>query len=178
MGRQLGERVVLREYRAEDISALRAWVNDGETTRYLGGAYRRPQTWEQTEDWLNRRLNGDLGGESFVIAEKDSQKYLGQCDLMMIDSVARKAEIAIVLLPEARGKGIAAEALKLLLRYAFDVLNLNRVFLKCAAKNEAALRLYRRNGFREEGILRQDLYIDGEYEDAVLMGLLKNEIKR
>ena len=95
MGRQLGERVVLREYRAEDISALRAWVNDGETTRYLGGAYRRPQTWEQTEDWLNRRLNGDLGGESFVIAEKDSQKYLGQCDLMMIDSVARKAEIAL-----------------------------------------------------------------------------------
>lgn len=175
MGRQIGERVILREYRAEDIGALRAWVNDGETTRYLGGAYRRPQTWEQTEDWLNQRLNGDLGGESFVIAEKENLKYLGQCDLMMMDSVARKAEMAIVLLPEARGKGIATEAARLLCRYAFNELNLNRVFLKCAAKNEAALRLYRRLGFREEGVLRQEMFIGGEFEDVIVMGLLKNE---
>ena len=67
MGRLIGNRVMLREYRQEDLSALRAWVNDTETTRYLAGSYRRPQTWEQTEEWLMRRLNGDAGGEGYVI---------------------------------------------------------------------------------------------------------------
>ena len=175
MGRIEGTRVTLREYRHEDLSALRSWVNDEETTRYLGGAYRRPQTWEQTEEWLDRRLNGDIGGEGFVIADKQSQKYLGQCDLMMIDSIARKAEIAIVLMPGARGKGIAEEAMRLLCDYAFRTLNLNRVHLRCAAKNEKALRLYRKCGFTQEGIQRQDLFINGEYVDAVLMGRLRSD---
>lgn len=175
MGRIASSRLILREYRREDLSALRAWVNDSETTRYLGAAYRRPQTWEQTEEWLSRRLDGDLGGECFVIADAASGKYLGQCDLMMIDTIARKAELAIVLLPEARGRGIAREAVQMLVRYAFDTMNLNRVFLKCAAANERALRLYEKCGFCEEGRLREDLFIEGRYVDCVLLGRLRSD---
>jgi len=175
MGRITGKTIVLREYRSEDLSALRGWVNDNETTKYLGGFYRRPQTWEQTEEWLMRRLNGDAGGESFVIADREGMKYLGQCDLMMIDSVARKAELAIVLSPENRLRGIGKEALSLLLSYAFRTLNLNRVWLKCAVNNKPAVSCYKSVGFREEGILRSDLFIDGEYADAVVMGILKEE---
>lgn len=137
MGRMIGKTVVLREYRREDLSAIRSWINDGETTRYLGGSFRRPQTWEQTETMLERRLNGDVGGEGFVIADRESMAYLGQCDLMMIDNVARRAEIAVVLLPGARGRGMAFEGLSLLLSYAFDTLNLNRVWLRCARGKHA-----------------------------------------
>ncbi|MBQ1258344.1 MAG: GNAT family N-acetyltransferase [Clostridia bacterium] len=175
MGRLIGEKVILREYRAEDLSALRAWVNDTEVTRYLGGAYRRPQSWEQTEEMLSRRLNGDAGGEGFVIADKETGKYMGQCDLMMIDSIARKAEMAIVLMKDQQGKGYALESVKLLLRYAFENLNLNRVFLKCAAKNTRAVKLYERAGFKHEGTLKQDLFIDGEFVDAVVMGVLRSD---
>ena len=45
-----GERVILREFRQEDISGLRSWVNDRGTTRYMGPAFRAPQTWERTEE--------------------------------------------------------------------------------------------------------------------------------
>jgi len=176
MGRLTGEKVILREYRSEDLSALRAWVNDHEVTRFLGGAYRRPQTWEQTEEMLSRRLNGDAGGEGFVIADKQTGKYIGQCDLMMIDSVARKAEMAIVLMKEHQGRGCALESVKLLLKYAFENLNLNRVSLKVAEKNERAVKLYERAGFRREGILRQDLFIDGEFMNTIAMGILKSDI--
>ncbi len=175
MGRMIGKTVVLREYRREDLPAIRSWINDGETTRYLGGSFRRPQTWEQTEIMLDRRLEGDMGGEGFVIADRESLAYLGQCDLMMIDNVARKAEIAVVLMPEARGRGAAFEGLSLLLAYAFDTLNLNRLWLRCAAENERALALYERLGFRREGVLREDLFIDGRAQDAVVMGLLRSE---
>lgn len=173
-GRITGEKVVLREYRSEDLSALRAWVNDDSTTRYLGSAYRRPQTWEQTEEFLNMRLNGDCGGESYVISDAKTLKYLGQCDLMFVDFIARKAEIALLLLPEARGKGVAQEALTLLCNYAFRTLNLRRITLKCAAENENALKLYAKCGFQEEGRLKEDLFIDGRYMDAVLMARMRN----
>lgn len=175
MGRIIGERIMLREYRSEDLSAIRAWVNDTETTKYLSGAYRRPQTWEQTEEWLQRRLNGDAGGEAFVIADKSTLNYIGQCDLMMIDNVARKAELAILLIKDARGKGCAGEALRLLCAYAFNQLNLNRVWLRVAKQNTSAVRAYERAGFTREGVLRQDIFIDGQYEDALIMGLLARE---
>lgn len=173
MGRIVGARVTLREYRREDLSAIRAWVNDSETTKYLSGAFRRPHTWEQTEEWLDRRLNGDAGGEAFVISENGTNKYLGQCDLMMIDNIARKAELAIVLLADARGKGYASEAIRLLLGYAFNTLNLNRVWLKCARDNSAAVKCYESVGFKTEGVLKSDLYIDGKYTDALIMAVLR-----
>lgn len=176
MGRLIGENIVLREYRAEDLSALRAWVNDNEITKYLAGTYRRPQTWEQTEQWLDRRLNGDAGGEGFVISDKETGKYLGQIDLMMIDPIARKAEMAIVLMKSAQKKGYALESIRLILDYAFGVMNLNRVWLKCAEENEPAVRCYERAGFKIEGVLRNDLFIGGKYQNALIMGILKNDI--
>ncbi|MBQ3078937.1 MAG: GNAT family N-acetyltransferase [Clostridia bacterium] len=174
MGRITGDRIVLREYRSEDLSALRSWVNDSETTKYLSGAYRRPQTWEQTEEWLSRRLNGDAGGEGFVIADRETMKYIGQCDLMMIDPIARKAEIAIVIAPGHRGKGFGLEAVKLLVSYAFNDMNLNRVWLKCASENTSAVKCYESAGFTVEGRLRNDLFIGGKYQDALIMGILRN----
>jgi len=95
---------------------------------------------------------------------------------MMIDSVARKAEMAIVLMKEHQGRGCALESVKLLLKYAFENLNLNRVSLKVAEKNERAVKLYERAGFRREGILRQDLFIDGEFMNTIAMGILKSDI--
>lgn len=175
MGRIIGERIALREYRSEDLSAIRAWVNDTETTKFLSGAYRRPQSWEQTEEWLQRRLNGDAGGEAFVIADKSTLNYMGQCDLFMIDNVARKAELAIILVKDARGKGYAREAIRLICDYAFNQLNLNRVWLRVAEQNQSAMRAYARAGFTREGVLRQDMFIDGRYEDVLIMGLLARE---
>ena len=146
MGRMIGKTVVLREYRREDLSAIRSWINDGETTRYLGGSFRRPQTWEQTETMLERRLDGDAGGEGFVIADRESMAYLGQCDLMMIDNVARRAEIAVVLVPEARGRGAGEFLLRATIERAF-ALGAERLFLLSNSKSAAAIRMYERNGF-------------------------------
>ena len=173
MGRLIGEKVVIREYMQEDLSALRAWVNDTETTKYLGGAYRRVQSWEETEEWLSRRLSGDAGGEGYVIADKETMKYLGQIDLMMIDPIARKAEMAIVLSPAHQGKGYAKEAVRLLVNYAFQTMNLHKVHLKCAEKNERAVNLYKNAGFETEGVLRDDLFIDGEYQNAFIMSIIR-----
>ncbi len=177
MDRLTGEHVVLREFRQEDISGLRSWVNDAATTRYLSGAFTKPQTWEQSETFLSNILNGSAGGVNLVIADRESRRYLGQCNLFMIDQTARHAELAIILAPDSVGRGYGTEAVGLLLDFAFRQLNLNRVYLKVHADNARAIRCYEKCGFRLEGRLREQIYRDGRYEDVLEMGVLRREFE-
>ncbi|MGI6173214.1 MAG: GNAT family N-acetyltransferase [Christensenellales bacterium] len=175
--RVIGENIVLREFRAEDISAMRAWVTDNDTARFLGGTYNRPNTWEDTENYLRNILNGNAGGYNFAVAEKETLRYIGQCNLLSVDFLSRSAELAIVLCPDAQGTGIGFEAVKLLLSYAFDTLNLNRVWLKVWDDNERAIRCYQKAGFRIEGTLREDGYREGRFRDRLIMGILRREAR-
>ncbi len=174
MGRIVGERVTLREFRSEDIDDIRSWVADREITRWLGGAFMKPNTWEQTEEYLQNLLQGGAGA-NFVIAHKGTLNYLGQCNLMMVDNVARKAELAFVLKKEHIGKGYGLEAGQMLISFAFDEMNLNRVCLKVHEGNARAIRLYEKLGLRHEGRLREEIYQGGKYEDMLVMGLLRRE---
>ncbi len=175
MARIIGERVTLREFRQEDISAIRSWVTDNATTRALGGVYLRPQTWEQSERYLASLLEGDAGGVNLVIADRQSLRYLGQCSLMMIDNTARHAELAVVMCPNCQGQGLGEEGIRLMLDFAFRQMNLRRVHLKVRSDNPQAVRCYEKCGFVREGCLRGHAYADGEYRDVLLMGILADE---
>jgi RimJ/RimL family protein N-acetyltransferase len=171
----IGERIVLREFRAEDISGIRAWCNDPQITRYLSGRHTKPIPWEQSAEELDRFLRGDAGGVNLVVAQKEGGRYMGQVSLFMIDHQARKAELAIVLGPESVGQGYGSEAMRLLVAFGFDQINLNRIYLTVNAQNARAIRLYERSGFVREGVLRQDRYYNGQYEDVLMMSILREE---
>jgi RimJ/RimL family protein N-acetyltransferase len=169
-----GERIVLREYRQEDYAAIRAWVNDRETVRYLSSRYWMPQSAADTADMLDHVTHAGPNGAFFVIADRESGDYLGQIDLTSVNWKLRLADMAIVLGREAeRGKGLGGEAIALLLEYAFTTLGLNRVELEVAADNLRAVRCYERAGFRPEGVKREAFMVDGEYVDLAVMGVLR-----
>ena len=75
------------------------------------------------------------------------------------------------------GKGYGADATRLLLEYAFTLLNLNSVMLGVFAFNERAIACYRRVGFREIGRRRQARIIGGQKHDAILMDILAEEFE-
>ncbi|HEX9680299.1 MAG TPA: GNAT family protein, partial [Anaerolineales bacterium] len=86
------------------------------------------------------------------------------------------AELGIMLGEKTLwGRGYGTDTMRILVRHGFDTLNLNRIFLRVYESNLRAMRVYDRLGFREEGRLRQDHYVDGTYEDTVIMGLLCEE---
>ena len=174
----IGEKVMLRDFRAEDISGMRSWCNDASITRYLSSRYTAPIPWDQTEAELNRFLSGDAGGYNMAVAEKESGRYLGQVALFMIDNQSRKAELAIVLAPDSLEKGYGSEALRLLLSFGFDQANLNRIWLTVNEHNHRAIHVYEKAGFVREGVYRQDRYIDGHYEDTLVMAILREEFYR
>ena len=139
MGRLTGERVVLREFREEDLSGMRSWMIDAESTRYLGGNTLMPPSWEMSETALRRLLSGDAGGYNWVIAEKDSLRYLGQVSLILIDHLNRRAELTLVMAPDQAGKGYAKEQLRLALPVA-KALGISRALITCHDWNTASAR--------------------------------------
>lgn len=177
MPRVYGKKVVLREYRKEDLGFMREWVNDPETVRNLDDVFICPHTQNMTEDYLNRTLENKAEGEiHFVIADPKTDAYIGQIALMHIDWRNRVAMLGIVIAkPENRKRGCGREAIGLILDFAFRQVNLHRVELNLRDYNTIGYNLYLKCGFKEEGRRRKDYYIDGEYTDSILMGILKEE---
>ena len=171
----IGERLILREYREDDFDSIRRWVNDPETTRYLSNIFLKPSTALQTEKFLQSILSGTNSGYCFVVADKQTQEYYGQIDILQVDSISRCGEIGLVIAPWAWHNGYAREALGLLERYAFEQVNLNRLCLAVFAENVRARAAYRAAGFVEEGVQREHVFKDGRYHDLVRMGILRRE---
>ncbi|OWA33667.1 GNAT family N-acetyltransferase [Saccharibacillus sp. O16] len=176
MPRVLGDRIMLREYRREDLPFIRAWVNDPDITNTLSDVFAYPHSEERTQSFLDSMLKGGGDLKSFVIADRRTEAYIGQIDLIRIDWKSRWSSIAIVIGDKKQhGKGYGSEALKLLQRFAFEELNLNRLQLEVYDYNVAGYRCYLKSGFCEEGRLRQRHYHQGRYCDLIEMGILRSE---
>lgn len=171
-----GERIMLREYRPEDLVPIRRWVNDPEIVGYLSDIFLYPHTLESTEDYLRAMMDPKSDTRGFVIADAATELYIGQINLDAIDWKNRVGRIGILLgSAEWFGRGIGTEAMRLLVAFAFLEMNLHRLELEVYDFNERALRSYRSCGFREEGRLRQRQYKNGRYVDVIQMGLLRSE---
>lgn len=175
----VGEQILLREYQMEDLPYARIWVNDPETTAMLSPRFLPPQSWEDTEAYFRSVVEDRNPGYHFVIARKEDSAYLGQIDLFALQQVYRHAELGIVI-GEAhnRNKGYGREAIELLLGYAFDSCNLNRVHLAALADNLRGIHCYEACGFVREGVLRQHCYLNGAYHDMVQMGVLREDWRK
>lgn len=166
----------LRPLRAADRTISVRWRNDPQIRDNILG-YRFPVTEEMEADWIDGVLK-DQSRSRLVLAieDKTDGALVGFVYLNGIDWFARNAEFGILIGDRSRqGKGLAKEALALVAGYAFETLNLDKLYLRVAAFNETALRLYRTFGFVEEGVQRQQAFVDGRYHDVVLFGLLRNE---
>ncbi|MCM3782763.1 GNAT family N-acetyltransferase [Neobacillus mesonae] len=177
MAHILGERIVLREYQIEDLPGIREWINDPEITHTLSDLFLYPHSLKNTEDYIHMMMEGkSTNHKSFIIAHKDSLKYIGQIDLLNIGWKNRTASLAIVIgSKNEQGKGYGSEAIRLLQRLVFNDMNLNRLELDVYDFNEQAKHCYIKCGFVEEGRARQKIYRDGKYHDVIHMSILKSE---
>lgn len=166
-----GERVVLRPFRPEDVEPL--WR-----------AKLDPLTWAQTSASPlvpvtladHQAHYAQPASESLVQFAVDvDDRLVGRALLFHVDPLARSAEAGLSLLPEHQGQGLGKDVLRVLLRYGFRSRNLRRVHLQTLSSNEAGLRCYRAVGFVEEGRLREAAWVEGDYQDMVLMSVLRSE---
>jgi RimJ/RimL family protein N-acetyltransferase len=126
-----------------------------------------------------RRELEELSGRFvFAIVDIATDKLLGNVFFMDVDSIYRIAEAGIFIGDgDARGKGIGTQALKLLLSYGFDTLNLHSINLHVHADNLAAIRCYEKAGFKEYGRRTESVFKNGAYVDMVSMQILDRDFR-
>jgi RimJ/RimL family protein N-acetyltransferase len=109
---------------------------------------------------------------------REPEQFIGVTGLRHIDVRNRHAEFGIAIGEKtAWGSGYGTEATRLIVRYAFETLNFNRIWLHVGEDNERAVRVYEKVGFRTEGRLRQDMFRDGRYWDSLVMAVLRDDLR-
>lgn len=167
--------IYLREVTERDLDAINKYRNNKGLTDLLGGVLRFVNI-ETDQKWLQSYQGSRANNVRCAICLEDSDELIGVVYLLDIDWVSRTAEFAIFIGDEKhRGKGIGKETTIKMLQHGFSSMNLNRIHLKVLDYNERAIKLYERLGFKEEGIMRQAVYKNGEYRNLKLMSILKKE---
>ncbi|MCR4391267.1 MAG: GNAT family N-acetyltransferase [Candidatus Acetothermia bacterium] len=170
-----GERVRLRQIEREDIPTFVRWFNDPEVRQFL--VMYEPMSRAKEERWFAAQLERRDEFLYAIEAQVDgSWVHIGNLGLHRVDWKNRTAVFGIVLGEKAYwGQGYGSEAARVLLRFAFQELNLHRVELEVFAFNARAIRCYEKAGFRHEGTRRHAFFRDGRYHDVHVMSILREE---
>jgi ribosomal-protein-alanine N-acetyltransferase len=168
-------RVVLRMLTAADVPALYAVFSDPEVARY----WSRPAMTElcQAEEYLQSILEG-YSTASFLqlgVERTSDRGVLGTCTLFHFDWPNRRAEIGYALGSTHWGNGWMTEALRALMRYAFEELGLHRLEADIDPRNISSARSLTRMGFSYEGLMRERWIVNGEVSDTGFYGLLQRD---
>ncbi len=156
----------------KDAEIWTHWNHDSEYSRLLSDDPAYQWTPKQIKGWMEKEKDSYF----FVIRNLADDRLIGTIGLDGFDWAARHAWVGIGLGErDFWGKGYGTDAMRVLLRYAFQELNLNRVNLNVFEYNERAQKSYLKCGFTEEGRLRQVMLREGRRWDIIFMGILKSE---
>lgn len=172
-----GKRVRLRKMSSEDASTYHEWRNDIEVMQFTNPSLD-VFTYADTENFV-KSITESNNSRSYIIEDIEANKPIGVTSLINIDYGNRNAECIIDIGDKNYwSKGFGKEAFRLLLDFAFNELNLHKVYLRVFSFNERAIKLYQKLGFYKEGELEEQFYRNGAWQNVVFMGLLKRNYKK
>ena len=170
-----GKRVYLRPLIPEDASGpYLSWFNDPEVNAENGHHYW-PFSPQEAAAYIER-IATVRDEVTFAVAAVDDDRHIGNVTLKRINPISQSAEFAIIIGDKSVwGKGYGKEIGRLVLDYAFDVLNLRRVHCATFETNVGMQKLALYLGMREEGRRRQAAFKSSRYLDIIEYGVLKAE---
>lgn len=161
------EKIRLRALEPDDIDILYEWENDSSLwhlsntlvpfsrftlEQYVLNADRDIYTHKQLRLMINKK-NGE------------SEKSIGSIDLFDFDPTNKRSGVGIMIVKNERDKGFASEALKMVVEYAFNGLNLHQLYCNIHASNTASLALFQHHGFKISGTKKDWLLVKNEWVD-------------
>ena len=169
-----GARVVLREVRASDATALLALVTPPEVSRYISPP---PATVPTFERFIARaRAQQAVGAAAiYVVTLQGSDSPIGLFQIRQLEPNFRTAEWGFALGSAFWGTGLFEECADLVLAFAFGVLGAHRVEARAAVRNGRGNRALQKLGAVQEGVLRQAFLCGGEYVDQILYAIVEDD---
>ena len=167
----VGDRVHLRTFESEDVEFVRDSVNDRRIWTRLGGQYTPTNRPNEQKSFEDASRNDSV--VQFVVADRDVR--VGFVELDEIEWDRSRAAVAYWIVPDHQTAGYGRDALETLVGYAFEQLGLHKLTGEAFSTKRASMGLLDAVGFVEEGRLREEEYVDGEWVDVVRFGLLASE---
>lgn len=170
-----GEKIRLRPLWEEDLLELASWWNDP-AWMVFQSANIAPSPDTSTMDMFRTwSSNKDTGSFGFSIEEIESRKLVGHVTLWGIDPVVRAGTLGIIIGGKYVDRGFGTDVMRVILRFAFEELGINKVELSVWEYNTRGLKTYERVGFVVEGTRRAATFHAGQYWAQIQMGILKSE---
>lgn len=167
------KQIYLRPLEESDLPLRVKWVNDPEIRKTLMFDY--PLSLAKTRAWFQKTVM-DSTKINFSIVDRESDTVIGMTGLIDINIKHGRGQLYITIGEKTYwGRHIADEVIQLVLEYGFRELNLNKIYLFTLPANERARKIYTRNGFLTEGVLRQHYYCIGAFQDLTQQSILRGE---
>ncbi|MDJ0312743.1 GNAT family protein [Arthrobacter sp. H35-D1] len=177
-------RLVLRPFATEDLEAYFAYQSLPETAQYLYGEARSyAECMGRIAQYTQERFAGPGDWATFAVERIGVPGLVGELVLKWNDggkpeggggTPGRVGEIGWTLAPAARGLGFATEAARAVLELAFDQLGFIRVEARLDARNRASAAICERLGMQFEGVLRENMYLKGEWTSEAIYAVVRN----
>jgi len=172
------ERLLLRRVAETDVPEIKALRGNPETMKFI------PRPLVTTDDealehfkMIDEKIENNTG-INWAITIKGNSKLIGIIGHYRIQPENHRCEIGYMILPEYNGQGITTEAIKAVLEYGFEDLNMHSIEAVIDPDNVASERVLQKNGFvKEAHILENELW-DGKFWDTVIYSILKRNFKR
>lgn len=152
-----------------------SWINDPDVGRTLVTAVPWPVTIDDVPAWLPA---GEPPTSFLIVPRASPARPVGLSHFHSYDPPGASIKLAILIEPAAQGRGYGAEAVRLMVDFAFTTFDLHRISLSAFANNPVGLRAYERAGFQREGVRRRAWYREGAWQDDVLMAVLRPDWQR
>jgi len=171
------ERLLLRPFAAGDFDAVFAMQSRPDVARYL---YWEARTEAEVRTALEKKIAGvaihSEGDVLFLAAVlKTTNELVGDVVLEWVSQQHRTGEVGYIVHPDHQGRGYATEAVGVLLRVAFDELDLHRVVGRVEARNAPSARVLEKLGMRREAHLVENEYVKGEWQSELVYAILDRE---
>lgn len=167
-----GKKVTLRAIEKEDMEFLRNMINDGETEKYVVG-WSFPTSKYEQEKWYENQI---LDKKTIRLMAEVENQPIGIASINNIDWKNRKAGHGIKLYNEkVKRKGYGTDIVETIMRYAFEELQLNKLYTTILEYNEPSRKLYTKCGWKEEGILRESVFKNNQFINEMCFGITKSD---
>lgn len=168
----IGKKIILRELRESDMELLNILMNNDMVEHNVIG-WSKPVTMAEQINWFKNLTNDQ--NIRYAIADLKDETIYGTGIISRIDWKNSNCSIDIKLDEKCQNKGFGSETINLLVKYAFNELNMNSISVKILSYNIASQKIFEKNGFKKTGTLRKNVFKNGKYNDVFIYDLLKEE---
>ena len=167
------DRIYLAPVTVDDYETFTRWINDETLAKGIGN-FKQCITENKEKEWLENASQSE--NHNFLIIRKSDNKLIGSYGLEIKDSVSRRFHIGGFIGDiEDRGKGYGTEALKLITKFAFEILNAKTIYSGIYSFNEASLKAAKKAGYTIAGKYRDAYFYNGEFYDEYCIEITKED---